>query len=128
MKIFIICTVRNASAAYRDRLEAHVLELEQLGHQVHLPHRDTDQSGKGYSINLANMKAIKKADEVHIFYSPESQGTHFDMGVSFARDKKISIVEAVPIPEGKSYQGLLAEWVEAQSIVLSEKSSNRIEK
>lgn len=115
MKVFIICTVRNAKAAYRSRLEEYVSSLEREGHQVHLPHRDTDQRGKGYEINLANMEAIKKADEVHIFYSKESQGTHFDMGVSFALGKKISIVESVPIPEGKSYQGLLAEWYEAQN-------------
>lgn len=115
MKIFIICTVRNATAAYRSRLEEWVKSLEQKGYQVHLPHRDTDQSGKGYEINLTNMEAIKKADEVHIFYSPESQGTHFDMGVSFALGKKIRIVESVPIPEGKSYQGLLAEWYEVQN-------------
>lgn len=114
MKVFIICTVRNATAAYRNKLEEYVARLEQEGHQVHLPHRDTDQRGKGYQINLANMEAIKKADEVHIFYSPESQGTHFDMGVSFALGKKISIVESVAIPEGKSYQGLLAEWYAAQ--------------
>lgn len=117
MKVFIICTVRNATPAYRDRLEEYVHSLEQEGHQVHLPHRDTDQRGKGYEINRANMEAIKKADEVHIFYSPESQGTHFDMGVSFALGKKIRIVESVPIPEGKSYQGLLAEWYEAQNLL-----------
>lgn len=115
MNVFIICTVRNATPAYRSRLEEYVLSLEQEGHRVHLPHRDTDQSGRGYEINRANMEAIKKADEVHIFYSSESQGTHFDMGVSFALGKKIKIVETVPIPEGKSYQGLLAEWHEAQN-------------
>ncbi|MBW3544056.1 MAG: nucleoside 2-deoxyribosyltransferase [Bacteroidetes bacterium] len=96
-------------------MEEYVARLEQEGHQVHLPHRDTDQSGRGYQINLANMEAIKKADEVHIFYSPLSQGTHFDMGVSFALGKKIRIVESVPIPEGKSYQGLLAEWYASQN-------------
>lgn len=115
MKVFIICSVRNATPAYRGRLEEYVQKLENEGHHVHLPHRDTDQRGKGYEINLSNMNAIKKADEVHIFYSPESQGTHFDMGVSFALGKKIRIVESVPIPEGKSYQGVLAEWYEAQN-------------
>lgn len=128
MKVFIICTVRNAAPAYRVRLEKYVLSLEQGGHMVHLPHRDTNQCGKGYEINRANMEAIKKADEVHIFYNPESQGTHFDMGVSFALGKKIRIVESVPIPEGKSYQGLLSEWYEAQNkLPIGSLSSNGIE-
>ncbi|WP_017732317.1 nucleoside 2-deoxyribosyltransferase [Nafulsella turpanensis] len=115
MKVFIICTVRNATPDYKSRLENYVHNLEQEGNQVHLPHRDTDQDGRGYDINRTNMEAIKKADEVHIFYNPESQGTHFDMGVSFALGKKIKVVESVSIPEGKSYQGLLAEWLEAQN-------------
>jgi nucleoside 2-deoxyribosyltransferase len=79
------------------------------------PHRDTDQNGRGYDICTENMNAIKEADEVHIFYNPDSQGTHFDMGVSFALGKKIIVVENIEYGPGKSYPRMLDEWSSATS-------------
>lgn len=110
MKVFIICTVRNASVAYKERLEAYVADLERSGVDVHLPHRDTDQAQSGLNICRQNHDAILSADEVHIFYNPESQGTHFDLGVSFALGKKTKVVESVPLTPGKSYQNMISEW------------------
>lgn len=110
MKVFIICSVRGASEDYRIKLENYVSKLEAEGIEVHLPHRNTNQNARGYDICKQNAKAIKEADEVHIFYSKESQGTHFDMGVSFALDKKIVVVENEIYGEGKSYPRMLDEW------------------
>ena len=110
MFIFIICTVRNASNDYRLKLENYVNLLEKNGHIVHLPHRDTNQSASGIDICTGNMNAIKQADEVHIFYNPESLGTHFDMGVAFANNKKIKIVENVTYGSKKSFARFLSEW------------------
>jgi nucleoside 2-deoxyribosyltransferase len=59
---------------------------------------------------MQNRGAIRVADEVHIFYSSKSQGTHFDMGVAFALDKKIIIVESEEFGEGKSFARMLTEW------------------
>lgn len=112
MKVFIICTVRNASESYLKNLEDYVSNLEQSGFNVYAPHRDTNQHALGFDICLQNMNAIKEADEVHIFYSSKSQGTHFDMGVAFALNKKIVIVENEPLTEGKSFQRMLVEWTE----------------
>ena len=110
-KIFIICTVRGASDEYQNKLEKYVKELEDNGHSIHLPHRDTNQKASGYDICTENMNAIKRSDEVHIFYNSKSQGTHFDMGVAFASGKPIVIVENEKIGEGKSYPRMLTEWV-----------------
>jgi nucleoside 2-deoxyribosyltransferase len=110
MKVFIICSVRGASEEYKIKLENYVSKLEADGIEVHLPHRDTNQNARGYDICKQNANAIKEADEIHIFYSKESQGTHFDMGVSFALDKKIVIVENEIYGEGKSYPRMLDEW------------------
>lgn len=110
-KIFIICSVRGMSEEYRQRLETHVATLERIGMDVHLPHRDTNQSATGYEICTQNANAIHNADEVHIFYRSESQGTHFDMGVAFAYGKPIVIVENETFGEGKSYPRMLTEWV-----------------
>lgn len=109
-KIFIICSVRNATDEYKAKLENYTKELEGKGHKVHLPYRDTDQTKRGYEICEINSRAIRFADEVHVFYSADSQGTHFDLGVAFALYKKLVVVEAVKYKEGKSFANMIAEW------------------
>ena len=111
-KVFIICTIRSASEDYIKKLENYVSKLESEGIVVYAPHRDTNQMALGYEICTQNMEAIKEADEVHILYNSKSQGTHFDMGVAFALNKKIVIVENEPLTEGKSFQRMLVEWAD----------------
>jgi len=110
MKIFIICPVRLADDTTRKKLEDYTAALEAQGHKVHLPHRDTNQAGTGTEICMENMNAIKEADEVHIFYLSNSTGIHFDMGVSFALNKKIVVIENGEMTAGKSFPRLLDEW------------------
>lgn len=110
MRIFIICSVRGVTDEYKTKLESYATQLELQGHKVHLPHRDTNQSASGYDICIQNRTAIVFADEVHIFYSPNSQGTHFDLGVAFTLSKKIVIVENGEVTEGKSFPRMLEEW------------------
>jgi nucleoside 2-deoxyribosyltransferase len=111
-KGFVICSVRGQSEEYRNKLEAFVKEKEAQGWQIHLPHRDTNQNARGYDICLQNAEAINLAHRIFIFYSPNSQGTHFDMGVAFALCKPIEIVETVEYGGGKSYPRMLQEWAE----------------
>lgn len=112
-KVFIICTVRGASDEYRKKLEDYVKSLEENNYKVHLPHRDTDQTASGYEICSQNARAIAMADEVHIFYNPDSQGTHFDMGVAFAYGRKIVVVENTKYdPTKKSFARMLSEWAQ----------------
>ena len=112
MNIFIICTVRNATEEYVNKLNEYTKSLETEGHTVYLPHRDTNQSASGLNICNQNSLAISVSDEVHIFYNPDSQGTHFDMGVAFALWKRIKVIESVPYGEGKSFARMLREWEE----------------
>lgn len=112
-KIFIICTVRKASESYRKNLEDYVSELEKEGHHVHLPHRDTNQKADVFEICTENMNAIEVSDEVHIFYNPESLGTHFDMGVAFAFGKPVKIVQMEEQEKTKPFPSMLKEWEEA---------------
>lgn len=112
MKIFIVCTVRNASDSYLLRLNKYVKKLENDGHIVHLPPRDTKQDAKGIDICKQNRDAIFMADEIHIFYNSKSQGTHFDMGMAFMAQKPILIVDNELYGEGKSFPRMLHEWEE----------------
>lgn len=108
MKIFIICPVRKSEIA--NELEQYAQQLESEGHAVHLPHRDTNQTASGLEICKQNKSAIESADEVHIFYNPDSQGIHFDMGVAFALGKRICVVKNVTLEPGKSFARMLVEW------------------
>jgi hypothetical protein len=119
-KIFIICSVRDANPEYRAKLEAYADMLEDNGAEVHLPHRDTDQEASGLDICRQNAMAINLSNEVHVFYSPKSQGTHFDMGVVFALDQIVGQdIKVVPVDNpiegtGKSYARMLDEWMMSQ--------------
>jgi nucleoside 2-deoxyribosyltransferase len=114
MKIFIICTVRGATDEYERMLWNYVGGLEELGHRVHLPMRDTEQKDEtgGYIICETNAAAISQADEVHISYNEASLGTHFDLGVAFALDKKIHVFDQPKIDEDKekSFQKMMRYW------------------
>lgn len=120
MRIYIICSVRNASPELQGRLEAYTDWLEDKGHEVHLPHRDTDQKASGYDICMQNGIAIAMAEEVHILYDKTSQGSHFDLGIAFAYDqlfkhrKRIRVIEfpdyTEKVPAGKSFARMLEEW------------------
>jgi nucleoside 2-deoxyribosyltransferase len=109
-KIFIICSVRDAPLDLRLEQEEYATRLKSEGHTVHYPPWDTDQTASGLEICRQNADAIAAADEVHIFYTTTSQGTHFDMGVAFALGKKIVIAKNVEFGPGKSYPRMLDEW------------------
>jgi len=110
MNIYIICSVRDASNELREDLESYTAKLERAGHNVHLPHRDTKQGGRGIEICKQNVAAIENADEVHVFYCPKSQGSHFDLGAAFALRKSVVIVGDLSVPDGKSFQYVLTHW------------------
>ncbi|MEI6119262.1 MAG: hypothetical protein WCP92_08995 [bacterium] len=123
-KVFVICSVRMADTATKQKLEAYKKKLEAQGYRVHLPHLDTDQNASGYQICLQNMKAILDADEVHIFFVPSSYGSHFDLGVAFLacsldENKIIKVIEnggltdengQMKLPFEKSFGQMIQEW------------------
>jgi len=114
-KIFIICTVRNATEEYKKNLYEYAKKLEEKGNLVYLPPRDTNQEDNetgGYRICRDNLNAIRWADEIHVSYNPDSKGTHFDLGMSFALNKKIVLFEDLSNTNytGKSFQNMIKYW------------------
>lgn len=88
-KIFLICPVRNVDKETEELISAYIAVFEKGGHEVHYPARDTDQIDPtgGYLICSTNLRAIIEASEIHIWYTPSSLGTHFDLGMVFALGK-----------------------------------------
>jgi nucleoside 2-deoxyribosyltransferase len=111
-KAFVICTVRDATPEYRAKLEAFVAEKEATGIKCHLPHRDTNQDASGINICTQNMRAIRAADVIYVFYNAKSTGTHFDLGIAFALGKQIEVIENGEIFPGKCFPRMMLEWQE----------------
>lgn len=111
-KIYIICPVRNADPAIQEEIQRYVERLEEAGHHVHWPPRDTDQiDPNGIRICMDNCDAIIAADEVHIWYEPNSQGSHFDRGMLFALlrlgfRKRVVFINSVAPTEEKSFSNV----------------------
>ena len=91
-----------------DRVKAirdYAHELQRAGHQVHFPPDDAPQDDPtGAVICATHLAAMQKADEVHVFWDVESFGSHFDLGMAYALDKRIVAVSCERVdPPGKSY-------------------------
>jgi len=113
-EVFIICPVRNVDEETKNRISFYVTELEKQGKKVHWPPRDTHQDDPhGINICGENREAIYWADEVHIWFDIASQGSLFDVGMTFAflrsMNKKIVIInrDQVLLTPHKSFQNVL---------------------
>ena len=118
MNIFLICGVRGATEAQIEMQQEHVQYLEEQGHMVHYPPRDTNQNdATGYNICKQNMAAIQAADRVDImaYDSKLSEGSLFDLGMAFALGKQINpVIGHFPtlrnVASGKSFVRMIWKW------------------
>ena len=114
MKVYIVCPVRHLTEDVRRRILEYVATLEARGNQVRCPFRDTDQSGDGLSITVAHEQDILWADEIHVWWTPASEGSLWDVAQArmaryFQPEKRIVIINADaihPTPE-KSYTNVI---------------------
>lgn len=93
-KIFLICPVRNASVEQRKWIEDFAREKYNEGYVLHVPHlhtRQTDLFG-GYAICKQNAEAVAASEEVDIYYDQSSTGSVFDLGVAYALNKKLVLL------------------------------------
>ncbi len=93
-KIFLICPVRNANNEQRKWIEDYVANRLDAGYIIHAPHlhtRQTDLFG-GYAICKQNAEAVASSSEVVIYYDQSSTGSVFDLGVSYALNKPLVLL------------------------------------
>lgn len=93
-KIFLICPVRNANENQRKWIEDYVSEKNIEGYLVHAPHLHTRQIDLfgGYAICKQNAQAVANSSLVAIYYDKESTGSVFDLGVAYALNKPIILL------------------------------------
>ncbi|MFA5238345.1 MAG: hypothetical protein WC476_01380 [Phycisphaerae bacterium] len=113
MFIYLILPVRNVEEKFSKAMDGYVGELESKGNVVHYPPRDTNQEDiTGYNICWDHFEAMESCDEVHVAWDGKSQGCLFDLGMAFALNKKVIVIEGYfpEATEGKSYQSMVREW------------------
>jgi len=111
-RVFIICPVKNATKSDQDFLNTYVNMLEELGTHVHYPERDTNQvdlKGLGYNICEENKRAMRWADEVHVYWAKDSEGSRFDLGMCSMSEKPLFLINKwnVKKTKKKSIQNVL---------------------
>ena len=112
-KVYLICTVRQQTEKEGTIFDEYVKELKAKGVDVYYPMRDAPQDSiTGYEIVEDELRAIKEADEIHVFWNVESKGSHFDLGMAYALRKKIKIVHLFQEdpPDKKTYVKAIAEY------------------
>ena len=108
MRTFLICPVRGHDPETYARVAA---DLERQGYEVHWPPRDTNQEdATGLRICQDNRAAIEAADMVYVIWDGKSQGCLFDLGIAFALQKRITVLDAPPPTDGKSFQNMMRAW------------------
>lgn len=108
--VFLICPVRRTNTKVQESIEQIIETAALSGISVYWPYQDTDQTGNGTSICEQNRQAIIDADEVWIWYDPDSQGSLFDLGIAWGLGKKLWIVNEVETTPEKSFANVLVDW------------------
>lgn len=113
-KIFLICPVRNANDNQRKWIEDYVSEKETEGHKVHAPHLHTRQIDLfgGYAICKQNAEAVASSSLVSIYYDKESIGSVFDLGVTYALNKPIDLLNEneIEFNDNEFTDNLIKNW------------------
>lgn len=113
-KIYIICPVRKLNEKEKNKILDYVNNLEKQGHQVKCPFRDTNQNDEiGLRIVEEHTQGILWANEIHIWWNPNSEGSVWDLAQTYLAmkimAKKLVLInpENIEITPHKSFTNVL---------------------
>jgi hypothetical protein len=102
--IYIICPVRKISEEQKIEIAEYIEALINQGKEVHSYLNVEQEDTTGFNIVMSHKEAMQKCNEVHIFWDSSSTGSHVDLGMALALDKKIKLIKSYrEDTEGKSY-------------------------
>jgi len=111
---FLISPVRQSNPEVEKKIRARIADLEEHGWEIHYPLDDTPQEDPdGWHICEYNRKTMERADRVFIWWSPDSKGSLFDLGMAFAMGKSIAVLNQEALYEentGKSFEAVMRVW------------------
>lgn len=115
-KIFLICPVRNATPEQRKWIENFVYEKYNNGYIIHAPHLHTRQSDLfgGYAICKQNALAVATSNEINIYYDQTSTGSVFDLGVAYALNKPLVLLnkEQIEFNDNNAIDNIVKNWAD----------------
>lgn len=119
-RVYILCPVRKATEVQKKEIEAYVSVREQAGDLVWYPARDTNEEASSLQITLTNCMAIRWADEVAIYYDPDSEGSLTDLGMcvmcsQYVKSKTITLINHIEPTPSKSHANLLLSLVTGET-------------
>ena len=113
-KIFLICPVRNATLEQKKWIEAFVEEKNKENYIVHAPHLHTNQVDPlgWYNICKQNADEIASSEEIDIYYDQSSTGSVFDLGVAYALNKPLVLLnrDEITFNEEDMIDTIIKNW------------------
>ena len=109
MNIFLISPVAKTNPEIESYINQYIEKQKSQGNTVYYPLIHTIQTSPEYEICQQNLQAIKNADEVHIYFQETSGGSKFDLGMAFALNKKIKLINEIKKSNTKSFGNLLLQ-------------------
>ncbi len=130
-RVFFISPVRSNNIISQDEIDkvrAYVKKLEKEGNEVFWPLRDNPHQKTdpiGTTILNTNFYAMLDADEIHIWYVPDSRGINFDNGAVFMLIEKLGMRRKIVFVNSKQFP----EEIEGKNFIkvlraLQEKTKN----
>lgn len=110
--VFLICPITNATEEQSAAIAKYVSYLEVVKKRdVHWPARDTQQNRPVMDIFHDNRAAMMRAQEVHVWWNPNSTGSKFDLGMAYALSKPILIANPQEVQPTfvKSFENFLID-------------------
>lgn len=103
-------------AAYmRVRVAEAVEKLEADGWEVYWPSRDNGHEGiDGWEVNGENAAQMAQCDFVHIMWDGKASGLLFGLGMAFALQKSIKVIQVPDQTTWQSFQNLVHRWRSAK--------------
>ncbi len=101
------------AAHQRANVEEAVEKLEADGWDVYWPNRDNEhfgQEGDGFDFNIENKKQMSACDFVHVMFDGRPSGILFGLGMAFAMEKPVRVVQLPELTKWRSFQNLIDRW------------------
>jgi len=109
---FLISPVRGITDEEKDFLDDYVKHIETTtGKGVHYPLYDTDQEDSiGLYICRQNRDGIRNSNDVSVYCNPTSNGSMFDLGMTFMAEKELKVINPVILDGSNSPVARFLRW------------------